>query len=197
MEIIRKLLGLTKEEKLVECKWCGQETLLAFKYEIDYFGYSGTHCQHCKRSVDEGYRDWILRKEWPGGVYSIEYASGTGCRIGLIPKSIPPTKVFSRSATDALKNYPHVIMYPDSGGYTGIWISPNEARFFVYGRLFKHISSVKNVAEVFLAWRPVMDEILRREAVLRQDVHRHGIHIDEIVDMELKERISQLVGNNT
>lgn len=97
---------------------------------------------------------------------------------------------------DALKNYPHVVMYPDSGGYTGIYISPSEARFVVFGRLFKHISRVENVGRVFLNWRSIMDEILKKYKILWKDESRHGIHIDEIIDADMKQRISQLVGEN-
>lgn len=181
--------------EMIECKWCNEKN--PYRGPIDYFGYSGYRCQRCSRSVDESHQDWILREEWPNGAFRIEFASGLVRSTGSgAHREVPPTKVFRRSVEDALRNYPRVIMYPDSGGYTGIWISTSEARFFVFGRLFKHIRHVKDVDGILLAWKPIMDEILEKYKVLQREENRRGIHIDEIVDADTKERIEMLVGEN-
>jgi len=72
-----------------------------------------------------------------------------------------------------------------------------EARFFVFGSLLKQVLKPSNsfVSMRWLSkrisskWKPIMNTLLDRQRILMQEKGRSGVHIDEIVDGEIRDSL--------
>lgn len=72
-----------------------------------------------------------------------------------------------------------------------------EGRFFVFGSLLNLVLELRDDKSIvvvhdriFEVWKPLMDEIVSKETLLWKEEERQRIHIDEIVNDSLRNRVS-------